>query len=56
MTSTYISPTVPNHNEWKLCQFHNFVNLGRRGTLDPSGQLVLIVFDDVHAPESQTDR
>ena len=52
MTLTYILPTV--RNEWKLCQFLHVVNYipiiihvsqkclggGRRGTLDPTGQLV----------------
>ena len=49
MTLTYILPTVPNRNEWKLCQFltccklhaHNYtcipIFLGRWGTLDPTG-------------------
>ena len=53
MTLTYILPSVPNRNAWKLCQFIHVVNympiiihvsqkkLGRRGTLDPTGQLVI---------------
>ena len=47
MTLTYILPTVPNRNEWKLCcklHTHNYTCipkiLGWRGTLDPTGQLV----------------
>ena len=26
MTLTYILPTVPNRNEWKLCEFLHVVN------------------------------
>ena len=58
MTLTYILPTVPNCNEWKLCQFlhcklhaHNYTcipkNLGRRGTPDPTGQLVELGAQDI---------
>ena len=36
MTLTYILPTVPNRNEWKLCQFlhvlHMSTNMGKEST------------------------
>ena len=49
MTLTYILPTVPNRNEWKLCAFLHVVNymsiiihvsqkFRGRGTPDPTGQ------------------
>ena len=54
MTLTYILPTVANRNEIMpvptCCKLHahNYTcipkNLGRRGTLDPTGQLVILTW------------